>query len=315
MHNKMKKAILFISLVICPSLIFCQIGIGTETPNSSSILELNSTSKGLLLPRLTSVQRDSMDNTLGLDDVGMMVYQISPQKGIYCWDGVKWMGMPQITSSTHTNGATLRYDGTSWVSTMNLFNSGSSIGIGLREPKSQLHISSISPFTTLRLTTENTGELTRDGFVIGVSNVTKQAFLNQHEEKALWFATDSTERLRIDSAGNVGINRTNPTAKLDVNGNVKLGTNGSVLNGILHNSVEIDLPNMGPNSYYVANVVFPNAMMMGSVHVSPDQELNDILIGYARVSSPGNIEIKFRNMSTNASIDFSAMMFHVSVIQ
>ena len=43
----------------------------------------------------------------------------------------------------------------------------------------------------------------------------------QHSNNALRLGTNADERMRISSSGNVGINQTNPSEKLDVNGNVK----------------------------------------------------------------------------------------------
>ena len=40
------------------------------------------------------------------------------------------------------------------------------------------------------------------------------------------FYTNDTEKMTIKDNGNVGINTTNPQAKLDVNGSVKIGVNG-----------------------------------------------------------------------------------------
>ena len=39
---------------------FAQVGIGTTTPDGSSILELNSTDAGMLIPRMSQEQRDAI---------------------------------------------------------------------------------------------------------------------------------------------------------------------------------------------------------------------------------------------------------------
>jgi hypothetical protein len=70
----MKK---LICTIICTCIIIvntnAQVGIGTKTPNPSSILDLTSTNKGLLLPRLTVQQRDSITNPTP----GLMIFNLS----------------------------------------------------------------------------------------------------------------------------------------------------------------------------------------------------------------------------------------------
>lgn len=71
----MKKIQLFFFLVIALN-IHAQnnIGIGTNTPNANAKLDISSTTKGLLIPRMTSAQRVTLAGTLGLSDEGLMVY-------------------------------------------------------------------------------------------------------------------------------------------------------------------------------------------------------------------------------------------------
>lgn len=63
-----------IQLVLLPSIsVFAQVGIGTTTPDVSSILDVSSTSKGLLMPRLNTRDRD---NVL-LPATGLMIFNTS----------------------------------------------------------------------------------------------------------------------------------------------------------------------------------------------------------------------------------------------
>ena len=58
---------LFTIFTISVSTSFAQVGINTETPDPSSILDLNSDDSGLLLPRLNDLQRDAIaDPATGL---------------------------------------------------------------------------------------------------------------------------------------------------------------------------------------------------------------------------------------------------------
>jgi hypothetical protein len=69
------------------------VGIGTATPNTSAVLDLTSTTKGLLIPRMTGAQR----NAIASPASGLLVYQtntviIPPTSspGFYVYDGSAW---------------------------------------------------------------------------------------------------------------------------------------------------------------------------------------------------------------------------------
>ena len=98
----MKRIIILLVPILISSLSFAQsVGIGTTTPDSSAILDLKSNSKGLLIPRMTTAQRDSLHQPapglqiLNLDDHCIDIYD-----GTY-WIkncGMKITGMDTITS-------------------------------------------------------------------------------------------------------------------------------------------------------------------------------------------------------------------------
>jgi len=58
-----------------------QIGIGTDTPHSSSILDINPSrkDKGLLVPRLTQSQRDAITSPAN----GLLIFQTDNTEGLY----------------------------------------------------------------------------------------------------------------------------------------------------------------------------------------------------------------------------------------
>ncbi|HEX7367437.1 MAG TPA: hypothetical protein VF273_10100 [Pelobium sp.] len=64
------------------------VGIGTTTPNSSAALDIVSTTKGMLVPRMTSGQRDAIANA----SVGLLIFNITDAKFNY-WNGAKWVGV------------------------------------------------------------------------------------------------------------------------------------------------------------------------------------------------------------------------------
>ena len=61
-------------------------GIGTTTPNTSAILEMKSTSQGLLIPRMTLAQRNAIVNPA----TGLMIFQVNSSPGFYYYTGSTW---------------------------------------------------------------------------------------------------------------------------------------------------------------------------------------------------------------------------------
>ena len=59
------------------------VGIGTITPNSSSKLEIKSTTKGLLIPRMTQTQRNAIASPAN----GLLIYQTDNNPGFYYYNG------------------------------------------------------------------------------------------------------------------------------------------------------------------------------------------------------------------------------------
>lgn len=63
-----------------------QVGIGTETPASSAILDISSTNKGILFPRMTSAQR----NAITSPDIGLYIFD-TDTKSPWFYNGTSWI--------------------------------------------------------------------------------------------------------------------------------------------------------------------------------------------------------------------------------
>lgn len=97
---KFKKKILILSSVILylqPKFTFAQIGIGTTNPHPSSILEIRSTQKGFLPPRVNNTS--SIDNPAE----GLIVYDISDHC-INVYNANQWVNICALNSTSSTNG-------------------------------------------------------------------------------------------------------------------------------------------------------------------------------------------------------------------
>lgn len=61
------------------------IGIGTNTPDASAILDIDFTNKGVLFPRLTTAQRDA----ISAPATGLLIYNTTT-KVLEVYDGSGW---------------------------------------------------------------------------------------------------------------------------------------------------------------------------------------------------------------------------------
>ena len=95
----MKKTACFLLLVflLVPLFVSAQVGIGTFDPDSSSLLELFSNNKGLLVPRMTSTERD----LILAPAVGLLIYNTSTSNFNYF--DVDWKDYSAFAKSYNSN--------------------------------------------------------------------------------------------------------------------------------------------------------------------------------------------------------------------
>jgi len=91
--NQKKLLLLFFFLFIFTA--NAQIGIGTVTPNASSILDITSTTQGLLPPRMTSAQRTAIATPAD----GLMVYDTT-LKSLYYYNSTSASWLPLVNGSS-----------------------------------------------------------------------------------------------------------------------------------------------------------------------------------------------------------------------
>jgi hypothetical protein len=96
------KHIIYIILLFFVTKTVAQTGIGTTTPDVSAKLDITSTNKGFLVPRMTNVQRSAITSPAN----GLMVYQTDGVIGFY------------VNTGTSTTPVWLRVN-TDWTKTGN----------------------------------------------------------------------------------------------------------------------------------------------------------------------------------------------------
>jgi uncharacterized protein (TIGR02145 family) len=87
----MKRLFLTGTMVLISMLsleLYSQVGINTDNsaPDNSAMLDVKSTSKGMLVPRMTKAQRDA----IGSPATGLVIYQTDNTPGFYYYSGTNW---------------------------------------------------------------------------------------------------------------------------------------------------------------------------------------------------------------------------------
>jgi hypothetical protein len=82
----------------------------------------------------------------------------------------------------------------------------------------------------------------------------------------------------------------------------------------MKSTLEIEIPALASMGEGMVTIPFEGAIEQASVYVSPGSTMSGLMIGYARVCTPGNVEVKFMNMSTDMEEPMS-MVLHIMIIQ
>tara|TARA_B100000989_G_scaffold298494_1_gene288095 strand:+ start:3317 stop:4720 length:1404 start_codon:yes stop_codon:yes gene_type:complete len=95
----MVRIITLISFLTLNTL-YAQVGINTGAPDPSAALEISSTEKGLLIPRMTKAQRDAISSPA----TGLMIYQTDTLVGLYYYHN-GWVSVSGQASNQNSSGS------------------------------------------------------------------------------------------------------------------------------------------------------------------------------------------------------------------
>ena len=95
----MKQFYTFLAAVLLTVTTVAQVGIGTSTPHTSAALDIDSTTKGLLIPTMKEEERDKIEDAAE----GLMIYQTDRTSGFYYWNGSSWSEVGAIEKTYTIN--------------------------------------------------------------------------------------------------------------------------------------------------------------------------------------------------------------------
>jgi hypothetical protein len=220
----MKKIILLpLLIIICLAATAQSVGIGTTafTPDLSAQLEIQSTTKGVLIPRMNTTQMTDIVSPAQ----GLLVYNSERGQLFYYETGAwKSVALTEDVDNTWTRNGTNIYK-----------NNSGFVGIGTTTPSTLFHVrrgsgaGGVLPFGTAAATIENSGDVALSllspnantssiHFGLNSNNFAGAiSFNSSFVPKGFDFRTRAgVANMVLDSLGNVGIGDLTPSTRLDV---------------------------------------------------------------------------------------------------
>ncbi|RYU94465.1 polymer-forming cytoskeletal protein [Emticicia agri] len=194
---------------------------GTDTPYSASILDIRSANKGILLPRMSTANR----NAISSPQAGLLIYNNSTNQFNY-HNGSSWQ-VASIGNQWGVNGSILHHSGQVGIGTANMINANTFLNV-----RGNL---GGTGFEGMYITSSGSRGKPFYGYS---ANDSTTAYHYYDGSNSRWnLNVGSGDRITVTSTGNVGIGITNPIYKLHVNGSSYLNgyteVNGDLyVNGI-----------------------------------------------------------------------------------
>jgi hypothetical protein len=179
----------------------------------------------------------------------------------------------------------------------NLYYQGGFVGINTNLPTNVLTCYNESGTSYASFQTAASGTGTMAGFKVG-ARADSHVFIWNYESTPINFGTDATQRMTISAAGDVGIGIGTPTARLQVVGDTKFGSNGLSFNELQ----EVTGTTHATNdwiSFTLPTGYDQNTTRVLSVEIN---YLGDRWTGLGMENGPGNDNVSYLIMGTTMYI-------------
>jgi len=187
-----------------------------------------------------------------------------------------------------------------------LFNGSDNVGIGTTTPQQKLDVQGYIRVGAGNLPTDEAWLLYSPSPGLSIlragGRATSEMRLDQNNNSPMTFWTNSAERIRIIPNGNVGIATAVPAAKLDVNGDFKLGITGNVLTKVIGGQASALLGTINPSTNLPTNITAPGAAVGDRVVVTLSGGTSTtVVLVSATISVANQININLYNFGATAA--------------
>lgn len=126
MKKTINQGVLILSFLLgIVSLSFSQVGVGTTTPAPGSMLDIESSDKGLLIPRIALSSTNNGAPITPAPSLGLLIFNTSTSgagatavsEGFYYWDGSQWVRLQTATNFWKLDGNDDAVEGVNFVGT------------------------------------------------------------------------------------------------------------------------------------------------------------------------------------------------------
>jgi hypothetical protein len=259
------------------------VGIGTTTPNGSAQLDVSSTNKGLLIPRMTQAQRLAIVTPPSNPPAaGLLVYETTTNS-FWFYNGSVW-------NQIGTGGASPWTISGSNIYSSNTGNVGIGTATGLAEKLSvrgNLFVTHVNGNDLVNGGNRASLNLHGSGSGTGVVNflepdttvgasIVYGAALNQ-----LFIRNGAnTNQLVLRSSGDIGVGTSNPTERLDVLGNIRSRDSITADDDIIAGDDVIATGTVQGNNLYVTgpSTLEGNVLLVGNINSTGTGSFNGNVI-------------------------------------
>jgi hypothetical protein len=257
---KNKLPLLIVLLIYIKT--FAQVGINTTSPDPSSILDIQSTDKGILIPRVALIS--TIDITTVLNPItSLLVYNTNVStgvnattKGFYYWNGTKWS--PLLDDSRLISNWLIT--GNDNISTDNFLGTTTNNNVSIRTN----NVEKVRVTVKGQIETYNIGESVFIGRNSGASSQLNQSlasvFIGENSgfNNSIGIRNTAIGAFSLDenTSGieNVALGHNALTNNTNGNGNVGLGFNAGSITTSGTDNISIGR-NSGPNANWIGNSI------------------------------------------------------------